>query len=249
MVLPELVAHRGYTLHYPENTLVAVDAAILAGARYFEIDIQLTGDMVPVLLHDRNLARMCGVTGKVHEFSLARLRNLRASEYGRFGYRYVQVPIATLAEIVALLRRHSQVTAFIEIKRIAIEQFGVATVLEQVTVALDAVKPQCILISYSQEFLLAARRAGYPGVGVILEKWEDRTGELVREIHPEYLFCDAADLPRWGKLDTVGARLAGYEITAPQQAVALAGRGVALVETFAIGEMLAAFELLREAPG
>ncbi len=247
-VLPELVAHRGYTLHYPENTLVGIEAAIRAGARYLEVDVQLTADRAPVLMHDRDLARMCGVTGKVHEFTLARLRNLHATEYDRFGYRYVHVPVATLADLVVQLQRFPQVTAFVEIKRIALEQFGIPTVMERVLHAIDSVRQQCVLISYSHEFILDARRDGFHSVGVILEKWADRENDMVRSIHPQYLFCDAADLPRWGKFRVAPAKLAVYEVTDPQQALALARRGVDLVETFAIGEMLAAFELMRGTP-
>lgn len=248
MVFPELVAHRGYALHYPENTLVAVEAAIRAGARYVEIDIQLTADKLPVLFHDRDLERLCGVIGKVHEFPFVRLRGLRASEFGRFGYRYAQVPIATLAEFVALLQREPQVTAFVELKRISIERFGTASMLGQVLPVIEPVRDQCVLISFSQECLLAARQVGRHDLGVILEQWSDRKSGLVQKIRPDYLFCDAASLPRRGGLRTAPARLAVYEITDPNEAAALARRGVELVETFAIGEMLSAFELLREAP-
>ena len=55
MDIPELVAHRGYALHYPENTLIGIEAAIRAGARYVEVDVQLSADKVPVLFHDRTL--------------------------------------------------------------------------------------------------------------------------------------------------------------------------------------------------
>jgi glycerophosphoryl diester phosphodiesterase len=248
MHLPELVAHRGYTLHYPENTLVGVVAAIHAGARYVEVDIQLTADKVPVLFHDRNLQRLCGVAGLMHEFPLARLRTLRASEFDRFGYRYAQTPIATLTQLVGLLSRHPHVRAFIEIKRIAIERFGVDTVMQQVVRELRPVLQQCTLISYSIEFLRAVRRNGYPSVGVILEKWHDRNLEAVRAMRPEFLFCDAVDLPRWGGVRVAGSQIAVYEITDPNTAIKLAQRGVDLVETFAIGEMLSAFELLRAEP-
>ena len=248
MMFPELVAHRGYALHYPENTLVAVEAAIRAGAHYVEVDIQLTADKLPVLFHDRDLERVCGVVGKVHEFPLIRLHGLRASEFGRFGYRYAQVPIATLAEFVALLQREPQVTAFVELKRISIERFGTDSMLEQVLPVIEPVRKQCVLISFSQECLLAARQFGWHHLGVILEQWSDRKSGVVQKIRPEYLFCDAVSLPRRGGLRTAPARLAVYEITDPNEAAALARRGVELVETFAIGEMLSTFEMLREAP-
>ena len=245
MRLPELVAHRGYAQHYPENTLAGIAAAVRAGARYIEVDIQLTADKVPVLFHDRKLQRVCGTDGMVHEFSLAQLRALRASEFDRFGYRYAQTPIATLTQLVDLLSRHPDVRAFVEIKRIAVERFGADTVLQQVVSGLRAVRAQCTLISYSIEFLRAAQRDAYTSLGVILEKWRDRNSGVVRTLRPEFLFCDAVDLPRWGKLHVSGSRLAVYEITDPASAIKLAERGVDLVETFAIGEMLAAFELLR----
>ncbi len=248
MHLPELVAHRGYTLHYPENTLAGIEAAIQAGARYIEVDVQLTADKVPVLFHDRNLQRLCGVSGLVHEFSLQRLHNLRISEFDRFGYRYAQTPVATLAQLAELLGRHPHLRAFVEIKRVAIERFGVDLVLHQVVRDLRHVFKQCTLISYSIEFLRTARRNGYPSIGVILDKWRHRHLEAVKAMHPEFFFYDAVDLPRWGKLRVSGGQLVVYEITDARTAINLARRGVDLIETFAIGEMLAEFELLRTAP-
>jgi hypothetical protein len=70
----------------------------------------------------------------------------------------------------------------------------------------------------------------------------------VQAIHPEYLFCDAEDLPRFGKIESGEAKIVVYEVTDPQLALRLAKRGVGFIETFAIGEMLAAFEPLRNSP-
>jgi len=36
---PELVAHRGYAFRYPENTLLAIKAAVDAGAKFVEFDV------------------------------------------------------------------------------------------------------------------------------------------------------------------------------------------------------------------
>ena len=248
MLIPQLVAHRGWPRHYPENTLIGIEAAINAGARYIEVDVQLSADRVPVLFHDRNLDRLCRAPGSIHEFTREQLREFRVLEFDRFGYRYAQTPIATLAELAALLARHPQVHAFIEIKRVAIEHSGVPAVLDATLAALAPVMAQCTLISYSVEFLRAARRNGYPSIGVILEKWRHRHLEAVRAMHPEFFFCDAVDLPRWGRLRAPGALLAVYEITDARTAIHLAKRGVDLIETFAVGEMLADFELLRTAP-
>jgi len=244
--IPELVAHRGYALHYPENTLIAVEAAIAAGARFLEVDVQLSADKVPVLFHDRNLDRLCRAHGRIHDFTREQLRDFHVSEFDRFGYKYAQTPIATLAEFGALLAKHPPVTAFIEIKRAAIEHFGVTTVLDRVLHSLAPVMAQCVLISYNVPVLAAARDRGGYRVGAILEKWRHQHNAEVRAIRPEYLFCDADDLPRLGHLGSTGAQVVIYEITDPEIALRLADRGVGYIETFAVGEMLQSFELLRQ---
>jgi glycerophosphoryl diester phosphodiesterase len=246
--IPELVAHRGYPLHYPENTLIGLAAAIRAGARYLEVDVQLSADRVPVLFHDRTLDRLCRAPGAIHELTRERLRDLHVLEFERFGYKFAQNPLTMLAELGALLAQHPEVTAFIEIKRVAIEHFGAATVLERVLHSLAPVTAQCVLISYDMPVLAAARRQDYPRVGAILDKWHHQRNPEVQALRPDFLFCDAVDLPRFGEIGGNGAEVVVYEITDPEQALRLAARGVRLIETFAIGEMLAAFEPLRQTP-
>ena len=56
----ELVAHRGYAARYPENTRESLAAAVRAGARFLEFDVQLSADGVPVLLHDVTLSARPG---------------------------------------------------------------------------------------------------------------------------------------------------------------------------------------------
>lgn len=243
--IPELVAHRGYPLHYPENTLIGIEAAIAAGARYLEVDVQLSADHVPMLFHDRNMDRLCRARGAIHEFTHEQLRAFHVLEFDRFGYKFAHNPVTTLAELGALLARHPQVTAFIEIKRVAVEHFGTATVLERVLQALAPVTGQCVLISYNLPVLAAARAQGYHSVGAILERWHHHRSPEVQAIRPDYLFCDAADLPHFGDLSRAGAKVVVYEITDPEFALRLAARGVGFVETFAIGEMRSAFDLMR----
>lgn len=245
MHIPDLVAHRGYALHYPENTLIGVEAAIRAGARFVEVDVQLSADKVPVLFHDRTLDRLCRAQGMIHRYTREQLKAFHVFEFERFGYKFAQNPITTLAELGALLARHPQVTAFIELKRVSIEVFGVQAVLDNVLRSLAPVLSQCVLISYNVPVLAAARKQGYHSVGAILERWHHQRNADVQAIHPDYLFCDAVDLPRFGDLEKAGAKVVVYEVTDPQVALKLAKRGVSLIETFAIGEMLAAFEPLR----
>lgn len=53
---PLVIGHRGARGLRPENTLPSIDAAIAAGAEMIEIDVQLTADGVPAVLHDPRLS-------------------------------------------------------------------------------------------------------------------------------------------------------------------------------------------------
>jgi glycerophosphoryl diester phosphodiesterase len=248
MHFPELVAHRGWARRHPENTLSAVEGAIGAGALHVEIDVQLSADGFPVLFHDRDLARMCGVTGAIHERTLAELRALSCGEASRFGTKYASEGIASLAGFTQLLSRHPAVHAFVEIKRAAIERFGSERVLERVLAAIQPALGQCALISFSLEFLSLAQVHTALPLGAVFDAWSERSQLETAKLAPQFVFCDLDGLPPAGPLAHPGAKLAIYEVDDPTVALALAARGVHMVETFAIGEMISAFRALEAKP-
>lgn len=63
------VAHRGDPYHHRENTLPSVRSALLKGADVVEVDIRLTRDGVPVLLHDATLDRLWKNPSEVTELT------------------------------------------------------------------------------------------------------------------------------------------------------------------------------------
>ena len=58
---PVLIAHRGASGYAPENTLAAFKLALDMGARFLEMDVHLTRDGHPVVIHDQDLKRIAGV--------------------------------------------------------------------------------------------------------------------------------------------------------------------------------------------
>jgi glycerophosphoryl diester phosphodiesterase len=58
---PLVLAHRGDSYHAPENTLEAARLGLDSGADGWELDVRLTADRVPVLLHDESLLRTTDV--------------------------------------------------------------------------------------------------------------------------------------------------------------------------------------------
>lgn len=70
------IAHRGEPVRHVENTLAAISAAIAAGADMVEIDVRLTADGVPVLLHDEALLRIWNDPRALSSVTLAELFEL-----------------------------------------------------------------------------------------------------------------------------------------------------------------------------
>lgn len=237
---PILIAHRGYPTRVAENTLASVAAAIDAGASHVEIDIQLSADQVPVLFHDRDMQRMCNRSGHIHQYTMEQLEELRIEDAG-VGDDAGPQPLSRLAEIAGLLGRHPHVQLFVELKRISIDHFGLDTVLAQVSRALWDIEDQCVLISSSPDILIEARQQGWQ-TGFILKHWQQRHQQVVREVASRYLFSSILLIPEEGELDANGMELAVYDVTDAAFALDLGRRGVHFVETFSIGEMLAAFK-------
>lgn len=61
--LPAVIAHRGYSSLFPENTLASFAGAIDIGVDYIELDVQLTKDGQVVVFHDDDLKRITGTEG------------------------------------------------------------------------------------------------------------------------------------------------------------------------------------------
>ena len=99
---PFIIAHRGFSGRYLENTLAAVRGALELGVDFVEIDVHETRDDGLVVFHDYRLKRICGVRGKVRDATLSAIKRLNP-----------QVP--TLAEVLRLCRGRARV--LIEIKR------------------------------------------------------------------------------------------------------------------------------------
>ncbi|MDH5778321.1 MAG: glycerophosphodiester phosphodiesterase family protein [Gammaproteobacteria bacterium] len=243
---PILVAHRGYTQNFPENTLLALEEAINAGAKFIEVDVQLSSDEVPHLFHDRDLQRLCEQKGALHEYTASQLSEFRASDPHRFGYKFVDNPIATLFGLAGLLQRHPDVTAFVELKRSSLHHFGIKTMIDHVLPVLEQVKRQCVIISYDLESLMLVRNDyGWP-VGGVVDEWRDRESQQMFDLNPQFLFCDLETLPKKGEIKFSASRIAVFECTDPQKAIELSQRGVELVETFAIGEMIQQINALMD---
>lgn len=95
---PLILGHRGASAVAPQNTLAAFRKAAEVGADGVELDVHLSADGVPVVIHDARVDATTDGVGRVAEMPLAQLRALDAS--GGL-LEFAGEPIPTLEEVLA----------------------------------------------------------------------------------------------------------------------------------------------------
>ena len=92
--LPFVIGHRGAAAHAPENTLAGLGAADALGVRWVEVDVHLTRDGVPVLMHDPTLDRTTSGRGHVAQRTYDEVFELDAGSW--FGAEFDEEKVPRL---------------------------------------------------------------------------------------------------------------------------------------------------------
>jgi glycerophosphoryl diester phosphodiesterase len=157
-VAPLIIAHRGDSAQRPENTLAAFAAALEAGAGIVELDVQLTRDSVPVVIHDASLDRTTSGRGPVREHLLAELRALSAGYPQRFGPEYAGERVPTLAEALAFLQGRARVMIEIKPESVSADAEGGVEALVVAEVRRRGMTADVALLSFDPRALERCRR-------------------------------------------------------------------------------------------
>ncbi|MGD8430305.1 MAG: glycerophosphodiester phosphodiesterase family protein [Ectothiorhodospiraceae bacterium] len=237
--IPTLVAHRGERAHFPENTVPALLGAVRAGAAAVEFDIRFTADGEPVLCHDADLSRICGERVFLRDISLERLRRYHACEPERFGDRFSDVPVPTLADAVAALAEERPVTLFAEIKTDAVAHSARPTAVESILSACGPVLDRTVIIGFDEGLLRLARSLGAPEIGWVASALSRQVADRAEALAPEYLFVDRKVVPQ-GRLWPGNWRWVVYEVNDALEAERLAKAGAWGVETASVADLAAA---------
>jgi glycerophosphoryl diester phosphodiesterase len=150
-----VTAHRGSSRDAPENTLAAVRKAIEQGADYAEIDVHLTADGVPVVLHDEDLQRLAGVSRRPGELSLAELQRIDVG--ARFGPAFAGETVPTLAAMLDTARRRIRLNIELKPTDQGRARAALATAVADLIRSQDF-EADCFVTSLDQDVVAAARR-------------------------------------------------------------------------------------------
>ena len=231
-----LIAHRGYAGRYPENTLPAIEAALAAGARNIELDLQLTADQVPVIFHDRDLFRIMGVTGRVDELTVSEFLAKEAAYRPRFGGKFSGNRPATLEQVLTTLAKYPEVTFFLEIKPVTLEQFGVEETIEILLNAVARIVNPLVLLSFSRTAVQVVRELSSYPTGWVLERFDDEHRNRADTLQPDFLFCnkDKIHTALWPGV----WQWIVYEVESIGSAREWLSRGAHYIESMWTGELL-----------
>lgn len=237
--LPRLIGHRGAKESAPENTLASIREAARQGARWVEVDVMLTRDQTPVLIHDDTLDRTTTGSGPVPLLDLAQLRQLDAGAW--FDPRFAGERVPTLAEAAALVLDLG-LGLNLEIKPYPGQDFATARV------ALDTLRPlwpagHPLLVSSFEVPCLEVARDLWPEIPRGYLIWEqpadwaaiaDRVGAATVHVNQEWQTPDSVAAYR-----ATGRPVLAYTVNDAERAKTLFDWGVSSVFTDAPGRLAA----------
>lgn len=110
---PYVIAHRGASASYPENTLIAFQAAVDLKVDWIELDVVTTADGFVIVSHDTAADRCTDGSGLFREMTLEQVKRLNAGSW--FDSRFANECIPTLDEVLTLVEK-TPIRLSIEIK-------------------------------------------------------------------------------------------------------------------------------------
>lgn len=229
---PLNIAHRGASYDAPENTLAAFDLALRLGADGIELDVRLSADGVPVVIHDATLDRTTDGHGPVSAWRWTELHGLDAGSW--FDSQYARQRIPSLEDVFAAFGE--RLLYVIELKTNSLRDHG----LEQAVIAIvqrHGLADQVILASFNPFSLKRARRLlPQIAVGLLISPdqplylhWT-RLGAVMRYASrfPHHTFVDGSYMA-WAR--RYGYRVHAWTVDDPDEMMRLAALGVDAILT------------------
>ncbi|MBC6438909.1 MAG: glycerophosphodiester phosphodiesterase [Rhodospirillales bacterium] len=226
--LPRVIGHRGAAAYAPENILGSFAKAAELGASWVEFDVHLARDDVPVVIHDRNLARTVGMNRNIDEVHSSELMHADAGSW--FDPYWSDERIPTLAQTLDACLAFG-LTPNIEIKDDAGARRATAVAVAAVVrERWPSDRPMPLITSFSLRCLYHARSAGGRfALGLLMNETPRRFWTW----HARLLRCQSVHVdpslvtPRLvGKAKRRGLQLAVYTINESDEAERLLDLGV-----------------------
>ncbi len=233
----KIIAHRGNSSGAPENTLEAFRQAVNIGAHGVELDVQLSRDGVPVVIHDETLERTTDGTGAVAAHSAAEITALSAGLW--FDPPFPAARPSTLDDVLDALSP-TGLEIHLELKTANHPYPGLAEAVAAL-VRRRALADRVMISSFNHHTLLEVQRCA-PELslaalvyGRMIAPWEYAVRHGFQGLHPEYRSVDA-ELA--GNCRERGLALRAYTVDDPEAARRLMNLGLDGIMTNVPGRIL-----------
>jgi len=190
---PLVIAHRGFSGKFPENTHLAfLEAIAIEGCDGFEVDVHLSADSEPVIIHDYALERTTNGKGLVNALKFNELRQLDIGSW--MNSKFTDERIMHLDELLELAIRHNKVLN-IELKNYEQNYLGMEEVIINRINAMNAA--DCVFLSSFNHISMglikridASIRTGFLYAQPLLEAEKYAAYHGIDALHPQYnLLC------------------------------------------------------------
>lgn len=103
MYLNKVIAHRGFSSQYPENTLLSFEKAIELGVKCIETDVTILKDGTLVLFHDYETKYHTNFDGIINDLDYNDIKNIDAGSWKNEKFKNTRIP--TLKELIDLCKK------------------------------------------------------------------------------------------------------------------------------------------------
>lgn len=148
-----VAGHRGMRACYPENTMLSFRKAVELGVDMIEMDINLSSDGVPMVIHDRKVDRTTNGSGYVSDMTVSQLQSLDAGV--RFNGVFSGCRIPTFEEFLDYIAAVPGFFLNVEIKEMTHECVDKTVKLLEQYGMLN----RCVIASFDAAIIRYAHRA------------------------------------------------------------------------------------------
>jgi len=191
-----VIAHRGASAYYPENTMPSFEGAIAMGADMAELDVQLTADKEVVVFHDEKISRCTNGRGRIADYDLASLKKLDAGKW--FDKKFKNTRIPELADVLALCK--NRIAVNIEIKTEAVDDIIAGGIEEKCLQLVEqyGMKKHVVFSSFDPRAILHLKQIDKTApVAVLFKKklYGSRLpSDIIKSLHADAFNCSASEL-------------------------------------------------------
>lgn len=159
----QIIAHRGFSSKYPENTMLSFKKAIEAGATMLEFDVQLTKDDQVIVFHDETAKRLCDRQLQIRSSTRANLSSFKVDNE----------PVVFLDEVFEEFG--DKINYYIELKLWpnAIIDYKTKLIFYTLNeIQRKELNRNCTVASFNPLVVQLTKRLGHNNIGVIYDKFK-----------------------------------------------------------------------------